>query len=663
MFMKIGQIVEYIDNQRIHCAVVLEVKNSRLRLLTEHNREVKLSEKRLSYYGGRRLDPALPRDSMVETLKGIGSRRKSLMRHIDIKELWEVLNTEQEWIDLPTMTVFCFSGQPSGDHESAVIRAFFENRIYFKFDRDSFFPNSQEKVERLIAQAKKQAETNRLIEEGSQWLNRLAADKHPAPDNGNPKIIEILKSFHLFGKDSPHSAIASAIIKKAKIDADTYLFDLLVKAGVWNERDNIDFERYAVSAEFPPAVIQFSQDIATLSNHFKADNRRRDLTALPLLTIDGQTTLEYDDALSIEKKKDHYLLGIHITDVGHYIRKKDLLDQEAISRGSSIYTPDQKISMLPAILAEDLCSLKEGHPRPAISMLAKFSNAIELMDVEIVASIINVKRQLTYYEANLLYHDDKEIQALYHIAYKFRQDRLARGAVQITLPEINTWLDESGTPMLSKINRESPSRLLVSEMMIMANWMMGRFLAAHQIPAIFRSQPDPKGRLYAGDGGNLFQNWMQRKLLSRFVLSFKPEKHSGLGLDVYTTATSPIRKYSDLLTQRQIRAALGLEEPYSQAEIEQTITQLAEPLSVVSRIQIRRSRFWIYKYLEDKIGSRQEAIVLMKRRNGYQVLLPEFMLECSMPIPTGIVLKPEDVIRVTIQNVNARRDTLTVFYG
>jgi exoribonuclease-2 len=661
--MEIGQVVEYIDNQKIHCAVVLEVKNSRLRLLTEHNREVKLSEKRLSYQGGKRLDMALGRDSMVAALKGIGSRRKSLMSLIDIKELWEVLNTEQEWIDLPTMTVFCFSGQPSGDHESAVIRAFFENRIYFKFDRDSFFPNSQDKVERQLAQVKKEAENRRLIENGSQWLIKLAAGEHPETNNTNPKLTEILKNYYLFGKDSQESALASAILKKAKVDTDKHLFDLLVKAGVWHTDDNVDLERYGVTAEFSPAVIESARQIASAAPPLQDDRRRRDLTDLPLLTIDGQTTLEYDDAISIEKKKDHYLLGIHITDVAHHIKKNSILDQEALRRGSSIYTPDQKFSMLPASMAEDLCSLKEGQLRPAISILAKFGNAMELTAIDVVPSKVIVKRQLTYYDANLLVQEDKEIQALYYIAQKFRQDRLAQGAIHISLPEINTWLDDTGAPTISKINRESPSRLLVSEMMIMANWMMARFLATHQIPAIFRSQPEPKGRLYSGDGGNLFQNWMQRKLLSRFVLGFKPEKHTGLGLDVYTTATSPIRKYSDLLTQRQIRAALGLETPYSQTDIEQAIAQLVEPMGIVSRIQMRRNRFWIFKYLEDKIGTRQEAIVLNKRRNGYQVLLPEFMLECSMPIPTGLELKPEDVIRVTIQNVNARTDTLTVYYG
>ena len=107
--MKSGNIVEYIDQQKIMCAVVLEVKKQRLRLLTETNREVNLSATRLSYRGEIGIDLSLGRDKLVENLKEIASRRDALTDCVDIKELWDILNTEQEWIDLATMTEFCFS--------------------------------------------------------------------------------------------------------------------------------------------------------------------------------------------------------------------------------------------------------------------------------------------------------------------------------------------------------------------------------------------------------------------------------------------------------------------------------------------------------------------------------------------------------------------------
>ena len=129
------------------------------------------------------------------------------------------------------------------------------------------------------------------------------------------------------------------------------------------------------------------------------------------------------------------------------------------------------------------------------------------------------------------------------------------------------------------------------------------------------------------------------------------------------TATSPIRKYFDLITQRQIRAVLGLERPYTPEDIDEAIQLLELPMGYVSRIQFNRHRYWLLKYLEQHIGRKEEAIVLTKRRNNYQILLSEYMLECDLPPTSGIELKPEDLIQVTIQNVNARKDQLVVYIG
>ena len=152
--MEIGNIVEYIDNQKIICAVVQEVKNKRLRLLTETNREVNISINRLSHQSDTRLKLTMGRSNIVESLKATVNRRKKLMTSIDIKELWSVLYPEEEWIDLVTMTEFCFPNKSTPDHESAIVRAFFENRTYFKFNCDSFYPNSENRLRGLITRQK-----------------------------------------------------------------------------------------------------------------------------------------------------------------------------------------------------------------------------------------------------------------------------------------------------------------------------------------------------------------------------------------------------------------------------------------------------------------------------------------------------------------------------
>lgn len=667
--MKTGNIVEYIDQQQVMCAVVVEVKKQRLRLLTETNREVNLSANRLSHYSEKGLDLSVGRDKLVEILKNIANRREALTRHIDIKELWEVLNTEQEWIDLATMTAFCFPDNSDNDHQSAVVRAFFKNRLYFKFNHDQFYPNSEELVEQITLQQKAIERKNRIIEYGGNWFKQVLSGNDnstqmpPALTDDQREISAILQSFYLFENQSPHQALARAVITKAGSRDGSDIFRFLVRLGIWHEDENIDLHRFGISMEFQEAVTVRAAELIQATPGSLADKNRNDLTELPLITIDGQFTLDFDDALSIEKRDDHYLLGVHISDVGHVIGKDDVIDQEASIRASSIYMPDSKISMIPACLAEDRCSLKTAELRPAISTMIRLSPAAEIIEYEILPSLVRVGKQLSYYDANLMVDQNWEIACLYDIAKKFRQKRLDQGAVHISLPEINIWIDKNKNLSVSKTNRESPGRMLIAEIMIMANWLMARFLADNNMPAIFRSQPDPKERLFKNNEGSLFQNWMQRKCLNRFVLSTEPEHHSGLGLDAYVTATSPIRKYFDLVTQRQIRACLGLETPYSAEQVQQIIHLLEKPMSEVWRIQYGRNRYWLLKYLEGKIGRKEEAIVLSKRKNNYLILLTEYMIECSLPLSSGINLKPEDIVQVTLQHVNARRDVITVFLG
>ncbi len=667
IFMESGSIVEYIDRQKIMCAVVLEVKNQRLRLLTENNREVNLSHRRLLHKDKTRLDLTLSRNQMVDALKQVVKRRQALIKKIDIKDLWEVLNSEQNWIDLATMTEFCFPDSPSGDHESAVMRALFDDRLYFKFNPDGFLPNSEMRVEQLAAQREREERKKRLIETGGAWLKSVlnsagSADFQLLPAEIH-QAIEILKSYYLFQKDCKDYEIARAIAARAAIESPQDIFRVLVKLGVFDEDENIELHRCDVSADFAPNVVARAAQIVGSNFIESANGSRKDLTHLSLMTIDGQGTLDFDDAISIEKMGDSFRLGVHIVDVGHFVQKNDTIDQQARLRGSSIYMPDQKVSMLPPVLAEGLCSLKAGALRPAISIMIQLSPMAEIKDYQVFQSLIKVEHQLTYYDVNIFAAEDRNMRILQDIAEKFRKQRLDDGAIQITVPEISVWINENREVSINKINRESPGRMLVSELMIMANWLMAKHLKERQIPAIFRSQPKPRERLYKNNEGTLFQNWMQRRLLSRFVLGVRPEWHSGLGLDAYVTATSPIRKYSDLVTQRQIRASLGLENAYTAEQIAEIIQALELPMSQVGRIQYTRHRYWLLKYLESQVGKKEEAIVLSRLRKNYQILLTRYILECDLPTTSGIDLKPEDLIQITIQRVNARKDVLQVAIG
>ena len=153
---------------------------------------------------------------------------------------------------------------------------------------------------------------------------------------------------------------------------------------------------------------------------------------------------------------------------------------------------------------------------------------------------------------------------------------------------------------------------------------------------------------------------MQRKQLSRAIIGTKPENHSGLGVKAYVTATSPIRRYYDLITQRQIRSILGYEPAYSRDQLKEILQLVEVPMGNTGRVQFQRRRYWLFKYLESMKGASCEAIVLDSRRDFYMVMLKEYMLEWRIP-SSGLNLKPGDLIHVTIQHADARRDQLSLF--
>lgn len=657
--MNIGNIVEYIDQQKIISAVILSKAKGKLRLLNENSREVSFSEKRLAHVSETGLDINLSKAILVSHLKEVTKTRKELSESIDIKGLWEILHDDPQEIDISTMTLFCFDPPLTPDHEAAVIRAFFNDRIYFKFNKIIFLPFTEAQVEAKKRQIREEERRESLVTKGAAWLIRLQ-EQDNVGEEADPACLKVLKDFYIFGNDAEKAFVARQIIKKADLSSPDRLFELFVKAGIWDKDENLDLISLQIPTSFSSKVNQAADLLCKTTSLFFNDPKRKDLTQLPLITIDGQSTQDYDDAISLETTENGYRLGIHIIDVGACIRNGDAIDMAARERASSIYMPDDKLPMIPPSLSEDLCSLKEGRLRPGVSTLVQMNRFFEVQDYQIVASVIKVHQQMSYTEANIVNGKNDPITTLYKMATVLRDKRLKSGAIQITLPEVNVWLDENKNIHYTKVDRENPSRMLVSEMMILANTLMAEFLKNNNMPGVFRSQAQPKQRIFKGIEPELMPNFLQRKQLSRAVITTHAEPHAGLGVSAYVTATSPIRRYHDLLTQRQIKAILGIGTPYSSRELEDILAAISVAVSNTGRIQAARKRYWLIKYLQDLRGESFEGLVLDAYRDHYNVLLKEFMLESRLPA-SGLKFKPGDQIQVTIQHADARRGQLTLF--
>jgi exoribonuclease-2 len=380
---------------------------------------------------------------------------------------------------------------------------------------------------------------------------------------------------------------------------------------------------------------------------------------LPLMTIDGPMTRDYDDALSVRFLAGGAEVGIHIADAAEYIPIDSPLDQEALARATSLYLPDAKIPMLPAILSEGFCSLKQGEDRLALSILVRFDEDDRVESRRFTLSRVRVRHQLTYGGTDEMVATDETLRYLYRLCIRLRRQRIASGALHLPLPEPRIWVNGNGVVHISRADRETPSQVVVSELMILANALAAEEMAARGITAIYRCQEKPQEIVVREPTDDLYLNYRQRRYLSRAELATTPKRHNGLGMSAYTSWTSPIRRYVDLVVQRQLKSmASGAPPPYERARLEEIIPRLVLPQSRAMLIKRQWTRYWILRHLEREKIRTLEALVLDQGRRTFHLLLPEYMLEASMALEEGRGLNPGDHFRVEIVCANAREEIL-----
>ncbi|RMF86050.1 MAG: RNB domain-containing ribonuclease, partial [Nitrospinota bacterium] len=491
--MEKGTVVEFFSEKRITCGVCLEEKGKKLHLLTEGNREVSLSPSRLNPVSPSRLSPSASRDQLVAELKRIAATREALKEAVQPEELWELLQQEEESYDCRTLAGFCFEGEITPDHESAVFRALHADRIYFKRKGDRFVPNPPAVVEQMLLALQRDQEREQELTAGAAWIREVwAGERQDIPPDLEP-LVALLQEVAIYGEESSRYSKAKALLSRAGLPPTAATaFQLLIKLGLWDEDENLLLHRYRLQEAFPAPVLEAAAEASRRLSE-EGEIPRRDLRSLSLLTIDSATTRDIDDALSIEKAGEDFVVGVHIADVSHFVLPDDPVDQEARERATSLYLPDQKIPMLPPLLSEEVCSLTAGQERLAMSLLVRITPEGEVATYEIVPSRICVQRQLTYQEVDARLEEDPELALLLELSQLLRQKRVESGALLLPIPQLEISVDEEKNIFLEKIERETPSQIIVSELMILANWLAAHFCHLHHAPAIYRGQNAPSG--------------------------------------------------------------------------------------------------------------------------------------------------------------------------
>ncbi|MBI4495309.1 MAG: RNB domain-containing ribonuclease [Deltaproteobacteria bacterium] len=660
--MNVGRIVFFFEQKKIVGAVCLEVRDSRLHCLTEENREITLGANRIVQTSSQTLDPRLPREELVQRLRAVVERQKDLVGTLSVPELWELVVGEGEAFTLRELAELIFDSRISFDQEMALFRALAEDRVYFKQKGEHFLPRSPERVQEILLQAERAAEEEREIEEAGRWLAAIwAGEREPPPPSG-PKIVSLLKEMALFGAEAPELAKVRDLLQRAKISPEA-VFDLLVRLGEWQEDENLHLLRHQIPFPFPEAVQREAEQVmaVTAPALLREVPGREDLTSLPILTIDSESTRDIDDALSLERLGNEFQVGIHITDVAGPLDGRREIFQEAMARGTSIYLPDQRIPMIPPALSEGICSLVAGEPREALSLLVVLDAEGRIREQRITPSLVRVRRRLSYDSADRLMEDgDEELTALKRLAERLAQRRMAQGAFFIPRPERIVRVSREKEICILRRDRESPSQKVVSEFMILANSLFALFFKEKIIPAIYRGQMEPREKIPPMVNFDPLQAYRLRRIMNRVEIGTRPLRHAGLGVEAYLTITSPIRRFYDLLMEQQILRFLRGEAPIPEEELEEIIARVGPALSRVGVVQELTERYWILRYLEKRIGSTTPAVILDRFPHKHLVHLSEFLLEIEMPPPAGHDLVPGDQVLMRVEKVNARAGIIKI---
>ncbi len=441
--------------------------------------------------------------------------------------------------------------------------------------------------------------------------------------------------------------------------------------------DEMVIHAYDLPNEFPAVALDEAERIP--DNIPDEELRQRaDFRDHLVFTIDGETAKDFDDAVSIERlDSGNYRLGVHIADVGYYVRAGSALDQEAFKRGTSVYFPEWAIPMFPERLSSDMCSLRAGEDRLTLSVVMDFDPTGKMVAYDLMSSVIRSKQRFTYARVRQILKDEKPglreqyaeflpaLELMKDLSELLLQLRMRRGSLDFDLPEPEIILDVQGhIENIIKAERNLAHRL-IEEFMIAANEAVAAHLAWMQIPSLYRVHDKPDDAklshldTFLGTMGVRLQRGAQihskdiQRLLTRVqgkptehlvnFLTLRAMKqafyaahntgHFGLASTHYTHFTSPIRRYPDLTVHRILRDAWqgrGFSE-HAVQDRRQELESIAGHSSQRERVAMEAERDILaikkLRFMRDKVGDVFHGVISGVAPFGLFVELREYFVE------------------------------------
>jgi ribonuclease R len=267
----------------------------------------------------------------------------------------------------------------------------------------------------------------------------------------------------------------------------------------------IVIRKFHLPHQFPVEALQEAQRFDSIIPAGQL-RHRRDFRGVPIVTIDGETARDFDDAVAVRQiDNGNFELQVHIADVAHYVREDSAIDLEARLRGTSVYFPDRAVPMLPIELSTDLCSLRPQVDRMVLSCVMEIDHQGEVVGYTLSEGIIRSAERMTYTNVNLILEGDSAQRQHYHklvdvfelmreLAMILNRKRVRRGSIDFDLPEPVIEFDEHGLMRSIGRSERNIANRIIEEFMLAANECVASYLENKSIASLYRihEKPDPK---------------------------------------------------------------------------------------------------------------------------------------------------------------------------
>ena len=547
-------------------------------------------------------------------INGFLAEVESYLDPSSLEIAWEMLIEDNDTVTPQQMAELLFSEQsPVACYAAHCLLS--QDKIYFKQKSEHYEPRPAAQVEEIKHQLEVQAEKESEKTQFIVHLKQALAGEEIQWSESDRLRLEAIEKVALGGNNA--GKLAQEILQSAGRNFDAQgAWQLLVDIGCWSRHENLFLRRSSYPTTFSKKVLDVVQPLLQ-SDPAEANDNRLDLTHLKVCTIDDESTTEIDDGLSVEYLEDGTAkIWIHIADPTRLVNPGDELDLEARRRSTSLYLPTGMVSMFPPELATGPMSLVEGKTCSALSFGVILDQSGGIQEYEIHPSLIKPTYRLTYDDVDemlqLGVQNEPEIADLAKSSYLRRSWRKDQGAIQIKMPEsIIKVQDEEVTIELID---SSPSRQLVAEMMILAGQIGGKYGIEHNLSLSYRGQPQPElpteeELLQLPAGPTRF--CAIRSCMPRSEMSMSPIRHASLGLESYVQVTSPIRRYTDLLSHFQIKAHLkGSELPFSREELQEIVYSVSSSSYEATLVERQTNRYWGLEYLRRNSKCVWDVVVL-----------------------------------------------------